>query len=238
MGLLGRITGVAVASTASPALGWIWYTRATQVVPLPLNATGISDAIAQKYNPYTNIPILSDVAIRTVPLDQLKTTDQETLTRQFCQGIWAGPGFSFQRRYLERKYRALKGREDHLWEKKDLTTSPYEVGTKMVDHFEVVERTPERVGSNLPQNISWTNLRQVLVRCGDSPLNTGPRPSDGLFSVEVSKDDKVATFRLKSLFVNTAPEAKKGGQLPAWFGFLHREYTKLWMETSVRRLLK
>jgi len=147
MGLLARITGVAVASTASPALGWVWYTRATQVVPFPTSSPDFSSAISRKFNPGSNPPVCSDMAIRTVPLEQLKTTDQESLTRQFCQGVWAGPGFEIQRRYLQRKYRALEGREDHLWEKKDLKSSPYDVGTKIVDHFEVVERTPEKVRS-------------------------------------------------------------------------------------------
>jgi hypothetical protein len=50
-----------------------------------------------------------------------------------------------QRRYLERKYRALPGREDHLWDVKQLEKSDYPVGTKITDHFEVVEHTPEKV---------------------------------------------------------------------------------------------
>jgi hypothetical protein len=76
------------------------------------------------------------------------------------------------------------------------------------------------------------------VRCGDSPLIQEPRPSDGIFSIEVTKDDKNATFHLKSVFFNSTPGGANGGQLPFWFDFLHREYAKLWMETSVRRLLK
>jgi hypothetical protein len=150
MGLLARITGVAVATTASPALGWMWYTRATTVVPFPTSAPDFSSATARKFNPNNNPPVCNDMAIRTVPLDQLKTTDQETLTRQFCQGIWSGPGFEIQRQYLARKYRDLDGRWDHLWEKADLKSSKYNVGTKIADHFEVVERTQEKVTNLIP----------------------------------------------------------------------------------------
>ncbi|TID20707.1 hypothetical protein E2P81_ATG05337 [Venturia nashicola] len=222
MGLLARVTGVAVVATATPALTWVYYTRATTFVPFPTSSPDFSSATARRFNPGNNPPVCNDMAVRTVPLDQLQTTDQETLTRQFCQGIWSGPGFEIQRRYLARKYQHLDGRWDHLWEKADLKSSRYNVGTKIADHFEVVERTDEK----------------VVVRCGDSPLNQQPRPSDGLFTIEVNKDDKTATFRLKSIFFNSTPEGQKAGELPEWFYFLHREYAKLWMETSVRKLLK
>jgi len=79
---------------------------------------------------------------------------------------------------------------------------------------------------------------QVTVRCGDSPTIQERRPSDGLFSIEVTRDDKNATFHLKSILVNTTPGGKDGAVLPWWFEPAHREYVKLWMETSVRRLLK
>ena len=80
-------------------------------------------------------------------------------------------------------------------------------------------------------------ILKVTVRCGDSPLLQDRRPSDGIFSIEVSKDDREATFHLKSCFFNSTPSGKNGGQLPWWFEPAHREYTKLWMETSVRKLL-
>ena len=78
------------------------------------------------------------------------------------------------------------------------------------------------------------------MRCGDSPFEAGPRASDGLFSMEVSKDEQAqtATFHLKSVFVNTTPEGKGLEPLPWHFQYLHRLYTKLWMETAVRKLIK
>jgi hypothetical protein len=82
--------------------------------------------------------------------------------------------------------------------------------------------------------------QKVIVRCGDSPLNADHRPSDGLFSMEVTTDDaaQMATFHLKSIFVNTTPEGKDGKPLPWNFQLAHRLYTKLWMEGATRKLLR
>ena len=84
------------------------------------------------------------------------------------------------------------------------------------------------------------DARQVIVRCGDSPRLQEPRPSDGLFAMEVSTDEKsdTATFHLKSVFVNTTAEGKDSVPLPTHFQFLHRCYTKLWMEGATRKMLK
>jgi hypothetical protein len=85
-----------------------------------------------------------------------------------------------------------------------------------------------------------TFFLQVIVRCGDSPLNADHRPSDGLFSMEVTKDEEAqtATFHLKSVFVDTTEGGKGSEPLPWRFQFAHRLYTKLWMETATRKLLK
>jgi len=77
------------------------------------------------------------------------------------------------------------------------------------------------------------------VRCGDSPLKTGVRDSDGLFemAVKINKEEGVAEFRLKSVFykgLGTASEKP----MPDHIEFLHRLYTKLWMETAVRNTLR
>jgi hypothetical protein len=145
MPLLGKITGTLLATTATPALGWIYYTRASTFIPFTTTSSSFPSAISEKLNPDCNKPVVIDHCIRKVPLSQLQTTDQGELTRRFCQGVWSGPGFEIQRRYLERKYRALDGRNDHLWEKRELGSSDYEVGTKITDHFEVVDRSPEKV---------------------------------------------------------------------------------------------
>ncbi|KAF2424504.1 hypothetical protein EJ08DRAFT_413933 [Tothia fuscella] len=224
MGLFARIAGIAAATTATPALAWAAYTSSTIFVPFGTSSPDYTSSISKKINPASNPPVCIDHAIRTIPLSKLKTTDQEELTRSFCQGVWSGAGFEIQRRYLARKYRALNERDDHLWDKIELKMSNYEVGTKIADHFEVVER----------------NADKVTVRCGDSPLKQKPRPSDGLFSMEVTKDEKNATFHLKSMLFNSTPDGAGASpdMLPFWFDFLHKQYVKLWMETSVRRLLK
>lgn len=145
MPLLGKVAGTLLASTAGPALGWICYTRASTFIPFTTTSSSFPSEASARLNPNQNKPVLIDHCMRKVPLAQLKTTDQGELTRQFCQGVWSGPGFEIQRRYLERKYRRLAGRENHLWDKKDLASSDYAVGTAISDHFEVVQRNPDKV---------------------------------------------------------------------------------------------
>jgi hypothetical protein len=93
----------------------------------------------------------------------------------------------------------------------------------MTDHFEILEHTPER----------------ILVRCGDSPLKTGVRESDGLFEVSayVNRDEGVAEFGLKSVFFQGLGKADKV-PLPGWMVWAHLQYTKLWMETGIRNTMR
>lgn len=58
--------------------------------------------------------------------------------------------------------------------------------------------------------------------------------------MEVTKDEQAqtATFHMKSIFWNTTPEGKNAQPLPWRFQFAHRLYTKLWMETAVKRVMK
>jgi len=123
--------------------GWKWYTWNSVFVPY--DRPDYSQEVASQRNPNNNPPGLLDCCVRTVPFSQLKTTDQSLLTREFCRGIWSGPGFSIQRSLHERNSRALEGRRDHLWEVDDLKENDYKLGTKITDHFEVVERTTDRV---------------------------------------------------------------------------------------------
>ncbi|KAL0256659.1 hypothetical protein SLS55_009055 [Diplodia seriata] len=224
MAILKSLLTTTAAGAAAVGAGWKLYTRETHFVPFsPSSPSWATWApLLKQRNPSDNPPVCVDHAVRRVPLSELKTEDVDALTRDFCAGVWSGLGFAYQRRFLEKKYRALDGRQEHLWDREELAKSDYKLGTKIADHFEVVERAPGK----------------VAVRCGDSPLNAGPRPSDGIFSMEVNKDDKFATFHMKSFFFNSTPEGKVKGNLPWWFELAHREYAKLWMETSVRKLLK
>ncbi|OAK96722.1 hypothetical protein IQ06DRAFT_229150 [Phaeosphaeriaceae sp. SRC1lsM3a] len=232
--VFGVVMGIAGGLGANALLGYgvmSFYTRSTKFVPYDTNSPDHSTPVFRAHNPSSNPPGCIDHAIKEVPYAKLPakyrikdSVDQAQLATDFCRGVWGGVAYRVQRRYLERKYRALPGREGHLWDVKDLEKSNYEVGTVITDHFEVVEHAKDK----------------VIVRCGDSPLTTGPRPSDGLFSMEVTTDDEkqLATFHLKSNFVNTTPEGKDAQPLPWNFQLAHRWYTKLWMESATRKLLK
>jgi hypothetical protein len=79
---------------------------------------------------------------------------------------------------------------------------------------------------------------KIVVRCGDSPLKTGPRESDGLFEmgVKVNKEDNVAEFRLRSVFYKGL--GTEAAPMPDHIAFLHRLYTKLWMESAIRNVVR
>ena len=101
-------------------------------------------------------------------------------------------------------------------------SNTYDVGTQITDHFEVVSKTPEA----------------IVVRCGDSPLKTGVRDTDGLFEmgVNINKEEGVAEFRLKSVFYKGLGKSDSK-PMPDHIEFAHRLYTKLWMETAMGNVL-
>lgn len=155
--LFGVVLGLAGAGAANALLGYSvfsYYTRNTSFVPYDTSSPDLSTPTFAAHNPLKNAPVCIDHAIKTLPLAPfrerygLKTGEKvpvERLTTDFCRGIWSGIGFRVQRRYLERKYRALPGREEHLWDVKELERSEYPVGEKIVDHFEVVEHAADKV---------------------------------------------------------------------------------------------
>ena len=132
-------------------------------------------------------------------------------------------GYAYQRRYLEKKYRG-PDTSTQLWDRADLKSSTYPVGTQITDHFEVVSKTPN----------------SIIVRCGDSPRKLEVRESDGLFEMtaEVKEKEGVAEFGLKSVFYNGLAQQpdKEGapGPMGPWMQWLHGQYDKLWMETALR----
>ncbi|RMZ68670.1 3-hydroxyacyl- dehyrogenase [Pyrenophora seminiperda CCB06] len=235
-GVLLGITG-GLGANALIAYGVTsFYTRNTKFVPFDTSSPDLSTAVFRAHNPHGNPPACIDHAIKQVPYGKLPqkywikssgdgiTVDQRALTTDFCRSVWSGVAFRVQRRIMERKYRNLEGRDKHLWDVKELAKNEYPVGTGIVDHFEVVQHTDDK----------------VIVRCGDSPFIAEHRPSDGLFSMEVSKDDEaqVATFHLKSVFVDTTPEGKNSEPQPGPLQAAHRLYTKLWMESATRKMIK
>lgn len=120
-------------------------------------------------------------------------------------------GYRYQRQYLEKKYRGPKTAHQ-LWDVSSLASSTYPVGTQITDHFEVVQHDPEH----------------IVVRCGASPLETGVRPSDGLFemSSHINKEEGYVEFGLKSVFFQGLGKAE-GAPMPEHVAWLHRQYSKV-----------
>lgn len=153
---LGIALGLAGAGATNLVLGYAGfslYTRSTTFVPYDTTHDDLATPVFRKHNPLGNAPVCIDHAVKTIPLAKLKETDQSKLTTDFCRGVWSGLGYAYQRRYLEKKYRALENRDDHLWDRRQLAESDYAIGTKITDHFEVVEHTPEKVCSYIHAGI-------------------------------------------------------------------------------------
>ena len=67
------------------------------------------------------------------------------------------------------------------------------------------------------------------------------RASDGLFEMraEVKQAEGVAEFQLKSVFYQGLGKSATGTPpMGAWMEWAHRLYTKLWMESAVRNVMK
>ncbi len=180
----------------------------------------------------------------------LEKEGEGKLVEAFCAGVWSGlgellsraeewngrligrrkregwanwkTGYTYQRSYLEKKYKNDTTTAHQLWSRDQLRKSTYEVGTQITDHFEVISKTPEA----------------IVVRCGDSPLKTGVRDSDGLFEmgVRINREEGVAEFSLKSVFYKGLGTASSK-PMPDHIEFAHRLYTKLWMETAVQNVV-
>lgn len=160
--VLGVVVGIAGGLGANALLaysGMSFYTRNTKFVPYDTAHSDLASKLHKAHNPGNNPPGCIDHAIKQVPYGALPEkyrraggsaevaykVDKAALTTDFCRGIWGGLAYRVQRRYLERKYRSLPGREGHLWDVKDLERSEYPVGTGITDHFEVVEHDDSKV---------------------------------------------------------------------------------------------
>jgi hypothetical protein len=226
MGAFRKFISITTWSTvlggATAAGGWEYWTRNSKFVPLSPNDPIYSSSAYNYQNPNKN-PATQDLCERRVPLSKIKPQLLEKekegkLIEAFCAGVWSGWGYAYQRQYLEKKYRNAETTGHQLWDKKELAEAKYEVGTQITDHFEVVEK----------------DASKIVVRCGDSPLKREVRPSDGLFemSVRVDREKGEAVFGLRSIFFQGLGKAEKK-PMPEHIEFLHRLYTKLWMETAV-----
>ncbi|OKL60713.1 hypothetical protein UA08_03985 [Talaromyces atroroseus] len=223
MGIIGRVLKLTTyGGVATLGAHFVW-TRNSTVEPLPATDYLFTSPSFKKFNPNQNA-VLSDVCVRRVPLshiDPLLLEKKGKLAEAFCAGVWGGLGYAFQRQYLAKKYQG-PSTAHQLWSTHSLLTSTYEVGTEITDHFQVLEKTENR----------------IVVRCGDSPLKRDVRESDGLFemSVDVKKEEGVAVFHLKSIFYNGLSGTKEGTVMPYHIELLHREYAKIWMESALRNV--
>ncbi|KAK5174073.1 uncharacterized protein LTR77_001153 [Saxophila tyrrhenica] len=225
-------TSLAVAGWGSLAttLSYVLATRKSKIHPLDTSDYLMGTSLFARFNPYDN-PVTRDVCIRRVPLSKIKPEllEQEgALVQSFCQGVWSGWGYAYQRRYLEKKYRG-PDTATQLWDREELESSSYDVGTVVTDHFEVLAKSEN----------------SIIVRCGDSPRIQTVRESDGLFEMvaEVKKEEGVAEFQLKSVFYNgIAQPDKEGGKLDEpmgpWTQWAHAQYSKIFMETAIRRCMR
>ncbi|QSZ33454.1 hypothetical protein DSL72_005022 [Monilinia vaccinii-corymbosi] len=222
MGLIRSTFTTALLGAAGAASGWAFWTRNSKFIPISPTDPIFSSPAYIRQNPNRN-PATQDLCQRKVPLSKIKPQLLEKekegkLVEAFCAGVWSGYGYAYQRSYLSKKYQNTTTTAHQLWTPPQLLSSTYEVGTQITDHFEVVSKTPT----------------SIVVRCGDSPLNTGVRDSDGLFEIKASIDrsEGVAIFELKSVFFKGKGRTSEK-PMPEHVEFAHRLYTKLWMETAI-----
>lgn len=219
MGVFRRLLQLSAFGGAASLGTFFWITKDDVFVPLPQSDHIFHSAHHRKFNPHLN-PTTHDLCVRKVQLSQIDPSllqSKGKLVEAFCAGVWSGWGYAFQRAYLARKYQG-PDTASHLWSRRELASSTYEPGTLITDHFEVIEKDPER----------------IIVRCGDSPRRSDVRESDGLFEIStVTKPEEgVVEFGLKSCFFRGLGKTESE-PMPPHIAWLHRQYTKLLLETAI-----
>ncbi|KAK4124439.1 hypothetical protein N657DRAFT_391297 [Parathielavia appendiculata] len=227
MGIARKLTlctGV-LTGLGTGVLGYLGATT-TIVSPLPEDDPLWRSKSYAAYNSHRN-PSTQDICTKRISLSRIKPellNHEGDLALEFCRGVWGGLGYRLQRAYLARKYQG-PDTAAQLWTVDQLTKSTYEPGTQLTDHFEVVEKTPS----------------EIVVRCGDSPRNSSPRNSDGLFviSAAVDRERGEAVLELKScFFISSGRIEGISGPMPGWMEVLHRWYSRLWIETGSWRVTR
>ncbi|KAI9744083.1 MAG: hypothetical protein M1818_002235 [Claussenomyces sp. TS43310] len=219
MGIISKAFQATIGGAAATVGTFAFYTRNAKFVPLSPSDPIFSSKDFIRQNPNLN-PCTQDLCIKRVPLSKIKPQLLEKdgkLIEKFVAGVFSGPGYAFQRAYLERKYKGPET-EHQLWSRPELKSSSYEVGQHITDHFEVVEHTSDK----------------ITVRCGGSPRVRDVREGDGLFEMfaRQNKDEGVVEFGMKSVFFQGLGRAERA-PMPSHIVFLHQQYTKLWMESGV-----
>ncbi|KAI9700473.1 MAG: hypothetical protein M1820_006772 [Bogoriella megaspora] len=225
MGILRSTTAVVGWGSLATVGTFIALTRRSGFVQMSKTDEIFSNVFYLRNNPNAN-PTTHDLCVRRVPLDKIRPEllEDGKLVEAFCAGIWSGFGYTVQRKYLERKYRS-PSTAHQLWDQDDLKASSYPVGTQITDHFEVLSHSPS----------------SIVVRCGDSPMKRDVRASDGLFEMRayVRQQEGVAEFQLKSCFYQGLGKSETGAApMGPWIDWAHKLYTKLWMESAIRNVVK
>ncbi|KAJ9299911.1 hypothetical protein DTO271G3_2795 [Paecilomyces variotii] len=219
MGILSKFVKLTTVGSVAGVGVYLGMTRKIEEVPLSTSDYLFNSVHFRTFNPLQN-PTTHDLFVRKVPLSEIDPALLENkgkLVERFCAGVWGGLGYAFQRAYLARKYQGPQT-ANQLWSRQELKNATYEPGTQITDHFEVIEKTPER----------------IVVRCGDSPLKRDVRESDGLFemSAVVKPEEGVAEFGLKSVFYQGLGKAESE-PMPPHIAWLHKVYTKVLLETAI-----
>lgn len=78
-----------------------------------------------------------------------------------------------------------------------------------------------------------------MVRCADTPRRQEVRESDGLFemSTAVKPEEGVAEFGVKSCFFQGLGKAESK-PMPPHIDWLHRQYSKLLLETAIANVTR
>ncbi|KAI0455339.1 hypothetical protein F5B21DRAFT_194139 [Xylaria acuta] len=211
---------------ASVGAGMAYLLAATSFVPLTKDDQMFKTKTWARYNPNGN-PALKDDIIKVVPLSKIRPelrNDEAALTLEFCRGVWSRWGFKAQS-ILQERYDKPPGTDDNLWRTSELGISKFEKGLRFSNHFEVVEN----VGNN-----------EIVVRCGGSPLEPGPRKSDGLIflSARIDPEQQLAVFHFKSaLFSSSAPKVEGATHpIPPGIVFLHLWYVRMLTQSAMKNV--
>ncbi|KAI0874753.1 hypothetical protein GGS24DRAFT_500467 [Hypoxylon argillaceum] len=222
--LLAGALGVG-GGVASVGAGMAYLAAVTSVVPLTKDDPMCKTKTWWRYNPRDN-PAFKDDVIRAVPLSKLRPelrSDEAALTLEFCRGVWSRWGFQAQS-VLQERYDKPAGTDDNLWSTADLAVDKFKKGLRFSNHFEVVENSG----------------KEIVVRCGASPLEPGLRNSDGLIflSAKIDPEQQQAVFHLKTALFNSGAPKVKGAahSVPAKIEFLHAWYVRMLIESAMNNV--
>lgn len=94
MGILKTAFAATGWTTLGATAGYVLWTRKTKIVDVPPTDYLFNSTFFARYNP-NNAPVTQDLAIRKVPLTQIKPELLEKegkLVEAFCAGVWSGLG--------------------------------------------------------------------------------------------------------------------------------------------------